>query len=90
MVMGKRVDYEERFEMALRRILRYMTPAQLRRHCERQYGLSYEESLEMAYENVLGEARSAIAGYRRRPRESPLSADAVDPHAGTTTGSPRA
>jgi hypothetical protein len=78
--MAQRVDYEERFEMALRRILRYMTPTQLRRHAERHYGLHYEEALEMAYENVQGEARSALSGYRRKKRsESATTTDAVDP-----------
>jgi hypothetical protein len=58
------VNYEERFCHALRRIKAYMTTAQLRRHSERKYGLSYEEALEMAYENVLGEAQAALRGYR--------------------------
>jgi hypothetical protein len=48
----------------------YMTPEQLRRAVERRgdqhYGLSAEEAIEMAYDNVQAEARAAIAG-RRRP-----------------------
>lgn len=48
----------------------YMTPDQLRRAVERKndphYGLSAEEAIEMAYDNVQAEARAAIAG-RRRP-----------------------
>lgn len=62
--MKKRMDYEARFAHALRRITAYMTPSQLRRECGRSYGLEYEESLEMAYENVLGEANAALKGYR--------------------------
>ncbi len=60
-----RINYEERFRTALRRIVAYQTPAQLRRNCEHTYGLSFEESIEMAYENIQGEARAALAGYRK-------------------------
>ncbi len=34
--MKPRVDYEQRFEMGLRRILAYMTTAQLRRQAEQE------------------------------------------------------
>jgi hypothetical protein len=60
-----RVDYEARFAAALRRITAYMSLEQLRRKAERSYGLSYDEALEMAYENVQGEARAALHGYRK-------------------------
>lgn len=30
----------------------YQTPAQLQRNSNKDFGLSYEESLEMAYENI--------------------------------------
>lgn len=63
-----RVDYEERFYVALKRITAYMTVAQLRRAAERQYGLEHTEALEMAYENVIEEAKTALRGYRRKPR----------------------
>jgi hypothetical protein len=65
-VSKPRVDYEARFRFALLRITKYMRPEQLRRAAEKQYGLSYEESLEMAYENLQGEARAALKGYRGR------------------------
>ena len=68
--MAKRVDYEERFYIALKRITAYMAPERLRRQAEKQYGLGYEETLEMAYENVIGEAQSALRGYRK-PRVKP-------------------
>ena len=61
----------------LNRIVRmYQTPAQLRRNAERQYGLTYEEALEMAYENIQAEASAAIRG-RRRPSEKDASAKAT-------------
>lgn len=63
--MAKKVDHEERFYVALKRITAYMTPAQLRRASEREYGLDHAEALEMAYENVIEEARSVLRGYRR-------------------------
>jgi len=66
--MSARVDFEQRFERALRRILAYMTPAQLRRRCEKEYGLSYEEALEMTYKNIQGEARAGLSGVRRKNR----------------------
>lgn len=80
----KRVDYEQRFETALRRILAYDTPARLRRESEKSYGLEYTEALEMAYENIQGEARAALSGFRKRRSAQPPSINAVDPHAGTT------
>lgn len=56
---------------ALKRIAAYQTPDQLRRGAEKQYGLSYEEALEYAYENVLSEARVATKGKRRpKPKEA--------------------
>lgn len=52
---------------ALKEISAYQPPEKLRRLAEKQYGLSYEEALEMAYENVLSTARAAISG-RRAPK----------------------
>lgn len=63
-----KVNYEERFYVALKRITSYMTPAQLRRAAEKQYGLDHAEALEMAYENVIGEAKCALRGYKRKPQ----------------------
>jgi hypothetical protein len=63
-----KVDYEQRFYVALKRITAYMTPAQLRRESERQYGLDHAEALEMAYENVIDEAKEALRGYRRKKK----------------------
>lgn len=60
-----RTNYEDRFYIALKRITAYMTPAQLRRNSEREYGLDHAEALEMAYENVIDEAREALRGYRK-------------------------
>jgi len=56
---------EQKFYDALKRITAYATPDKLRRTAEKQYGLEPEEAIEMAYENVLQEARNAIKGMRR-------------------------
>jgi len=42
----------------------YQNTEQLRRNSERQYGLSYEEVMEMAYENIQGEAATAAKGLK--------------------------
>lgn len=42
----------------------YKTTNQIRRSAEREYGLDFEEALEMAYENVQMEARNACKGVR--------------------------
>jgi hypothetical protein len=85
--MAPRIDYEERFSIALRRILAYMTPAQLRRESSGRYGLEYTEALEMAYENVRDEAQAALSGYRRKKRSKlAQSVDAVDPVGERVTG----
>lgn len=56
---------ELRYYNALRRILSYQTIARLRKHSERDWGLSFGEALEMAYENVMEDARRALKGKRK-------------------------
>lgn len=49
----------------LKRIAKgYQTTEQLRRGSEKQYGLEYEEALEMAYENIQVEAETASKGLK--------------------------
>ena len=50
---------------ALKRITNYLSPDQLRRRSEKVYGLSADEAIEMAYDNVREEAKQAIKGVRR-------------------------
>ncbi len=40
----------------------YQTPQQLQKNSEAEYGLDYEESLEMAYENI--QATAKLASHR--------------------------
>lgn len=48
----------------------YSSPAQLKRNAEKEYGLDYESALEMAYENIQEEAKSAIKGFRLKDLQS--------------------
>lgn len=59
-------DNEARYYDALKRITLYDTPSRLGKHADREWGLTFNEALEMAYENIQNEARLAIKG-RRRP-----------------------
>lgn len=59
-------EKEQRYFDALRDIATYLTPEELRRSSKAEYGLDYEEALEMAYENVIATAKAAIRG-RKRP-----------------------
>lgn len=55
-----------RMRAALRTIAKaYQNPDQLRSNSEKLYGLSYEEALEMAYENIQNIAFEAVKGVRQ-------------------------
>jgi hypothetical protein len=47
----------------------YQTPEQLRRSSKDQFGLGYEECLEMAYENIQMLAKEATRNVRRFPKQ---------------------
>jgi len=40
----------------------YKTPEEMQNSSEEEYGLEYEEALEMAYENIQEEAKFCIKG----------------------------
>lgn len=42
----------------------YQTPTQLRRNSEKEYGLGFEESIEMSYENLQSEAANGYKGVK--------------------------
>lgn len=51
---------------ALHRIANdYMTSEQLHRRSPKMYGLDGSEAIEMAYDNILLEAKAAIKGVRK-------------------------
>lgn len=58
---------EERdaFYWALFAITRYQSPDRLHATAEKQYGLSGDEAVECAYENVLETATQALKGKRK-------------------------
>jgi len=49
---------------ALIEITKYQTPGKLRRDSEKDWGVEYEEALEMAYENIQSTAKYAVKGVR--------------------------
>jgi hypothetical protein len=55
----------QRYYDALKRILEYASPEELREQSEEAYGLEYIEALEMAYDNIQSEARAATNGKKR-------------------------
>lgn len=55
---------------ALHDIAHYDSPERLQRTSEKRYGLDYAEALEMAYENVISEAREALKRLPRQRRKS--------------------
>lgn len=60
--MSNEQDYFD----VLKRIARnYQTPDELRRSARRDYGLEFDEALEMTYENIQADAARAIKGKRR-------------------------
>ncbi len=56
---------EQKMYDALKRISKYMSPDKMRRQSQKLYGLEPDEAIEMAYENVVQEAKDAIKGVRR-------------------------
>lgn len=71
MTMTKFEQDYARMYVALQRIKRYQSPARLRRDSQKQYGLSYEEALEYAYENIQSEAATGLKGVRKPQIEEP-------------------
>ena len=70
--MAKKITITEKQAIKFNRVLQtlkriakdYQTTDQLRRNSESQYGLEYEEALEMAYENIQVEARAETRGVK--------------------------
>lgn len=62
-------DYRQMWE-ALQRIKRYQSPERMRRASQKDWGVGFEECLEMAYENMQIEAVNGLSGVRK-PRPFP-------------------
>lgn len=50
---------------ALIEITKYQTPEKLRRDSEKDWGVEYEEALEMAYENIQETAKFSVKGVKK-------------------------
>lgn len=57
----------------LKRIKAYDSPEKIRRYSEKKLGLDFEEAIEMAYENMHGEAQ--IKGVRPIEVNVPVTAE---------------
>ena len=68
----KQIEQFNRMRATLIKISKgYQTPAQLLRDSEKDYGLGYADALEMAYENIQGEAAFAVRSVREiKPKET--------------------
>ena len=64
-------EKEQKLLTALKRISLYDSPEKLRRRAEKDYGLTPHEAIEMAYENVLAEAKEALRGMRQPRKATP-------------------
>jgi hypothetical protein len=53
-----------RMREALIRITKYQTPDKMRKDSEKDWGVSFDEAIEMAYENIQQEAKLAVKGVR--------------------------
>lgn len=62
------VKHEQEYFDALKKIAREYRPSEwFEAHAEKEYGLSPDEALQMAYDNMQQEAANAIRG-RTRPK----------------------
>lgn len=66
-----KTELETKLFGALKRIAAYAPPENLRRYAERAYGCSADEAIEMAYENVIEEAKRAVKGVRKATSSRP-------------------
>jgi hypothetical protein len=63
--MMNTANNEQRYFDALKIIATSDTPERLRKHSEADYGLLFEEAMEMEIENIQAVAKAAIKGKRR-------------------------
>lgn len=63
--MKASLERERKLYDALKRITMYDAPEKLHKRAGKDYGLSGNEAIEMAYENVLAEAKGALKGMKR-------------------------
>lgn len=64
MTKKERNDFNQ-MQNALKRIKNYQSINSLRKDSKKDWGLDYEEALEMAYENIQSEAIAGLRGVRK-------------------------
>ncbi len=64
MTPKQKYDYNS-MRNALIAIKSYQTPDKLRKDSEKEWGLDYQEALEMSYENIQEEARQGLRNTRQ-------------------------
>lgn len=77
-VTQRQAEQFNRMLATLRKISKeYMTTEQLQKQSEKEYGLGFEECIEMVYENIQEDARLGCAGVRPielpKPDAQPVS-----------------
>lgn len=60
-----KTEQQQRMYDAMKEITRYQTTNQFRKGSNSDWGLDYEEALEMAYENIQETAKRAVKGLKR-------------------------
>lgn len=73
-ITPKQIEQFNLMRAALIRIgSEFQTTSQLRRNSEKQYGLDYDEVLEMSYENIQTLAQYSVRGIKRLQLPQPKS-----------------
>jgi len=60
----KQIENYNKMRRALIEITKYQTPDKLRKDSEKDWGLEFEEAIEMSYENIQQTAKLAVKGVR--------------------------
>ena len=60
----KQAEHYTQMRRALQRITKYQSVSSLHRYALRDYGLDANEAIEMAYENVIQEAKVGLRGTK--------------------------
>jgi len=58
-------NYNKMLEVLQKISRKYYKSEQLKRKSEKEYGLNYEEALEMSYDNIQSEAHNACKGISK-------------------------
>jgi len=64
MTVKEKQNYN-RMRETLIKITKYQTPDKMRKDSNKDWGLSFEEAIEMAYENIQDEAKFGVKGVRK-------------------------